>query len=294
MSSGHLDDFISAPSKSLTAIAVSPEIRDRGSLFVGTLYRATTPREAHANVAHVKHVSNRNKKATHDISAWRCMVLKPGKNGLGGPDDFELVQGSKDDGESWAGGKVLKVMQQMAVLDAVVIVSRWYGGTMLGPARFSHIETCATEVCKAFKRTEELQDCITTLEMLDDTLAAVRKKLAMVSTSTELKSDGLQQQTASTSESAGDKNPSAMPPSLQQLPSTLPVDNGLQSSATVNEPQVELFRSKKPTYNDLDIAKAKRLIQARDNAIKAVRNLIAKKEKEIESLEQVYESKDPS
>jgi len=30
-----------------------------------------------------------------------------------------------DDGESWAGGKVLKVMQSMAVIDAVVIVSRW-------------------------------------------------------------------------------------------------------------------------------------------------------------------------
>jgi hypothetical protein len=53
------------------------------------------------------------------------MVLKTGKTGLDGPDDFELIQGSKDDGESWAGGKILKVMQNMAVIDAVVIVSRW-------------------------------------------------------------------------------------------------------------------------------------------------------------------------
>lgn len=53
------------------------------------------------------------------------MVLKSGKTGLEGPNDFELVQGSKDDGESWAGGKILKVMQGMAIIDAIVVVSRW-------------------------------------------------------------------------------------------------------------------------------------------------------------------------
>ena len=54
------------------------------------------------------------------------MVLKKGQTGLKGPEDFELLQGSKDDGENWAGGKVLKVMQNLAIIDAVVIVSRWF------------------------------------------------------------------------------------------------------------------------------------------------------------------------
>jgi hypothetical protein len=54
------------------------------------------------------------------------MVLKQGQTGLKGPEDFQLIQGSKDDGENWAGGKVLKVMQNLAIIDAVVIVSRWY------------------------------------------------------------------------------------------------------------------------------------------------------------------------
>ena len=53
------------------------------------------------------------------------MVLKPGSTGLCGPDDFELKHGYDDDGEKWAGDKVLKVMQDLAVIDAVVIVSRW-------------------------------------------------------------------------------------------------------------------------------------------------------------------------
>ena len=53
------------------------------------------------------------------------MVLKPGCTGLDGPDDFELQCGSHDDGERWAGSKVLKVMESEGVVDAVVIVSRW-------------------------------------------------------------------------------------------------------------------------------------------------------------------------
>jgi hypothetical protein len=53
------------------------------------------------------------------------MVLKRGRTGLGGPDDFELSVGSIDDGEQWAGDKVLKVMQTHGTIDAVVVLSRW-------------------------------------------------------------------------------------------------------------------------------------------------------------------------
>jgi hypothetical protein len=36
-------------------------------------------------------------------------LLKNGRTGLAGEDDFELRTGSEDDGENWAGGKVLVV-----------------------------------------------------------------------------------------------------------------------------------------------------------------------------------------
>lgn len=45
---------------------------------------------------------------------------------------------------------------------------------MLGPARFTHIETCAAEVCKHFKLREDLKDCRTMLSSLDDILADLR------------------------------------------------------------------------------------------------------------------------
>ncbi|KAF8738498.1 hypothetical protein AX14_011333 [Amanita brunnescens Koide BX004] len=174
---GTLHSFFSFSRPLPRPLATSQDIRDRGSLFVAHIFRASSLEDARECINHLKHVEHGAKPATHEIAAWRCMVLKPGSTGLCGPDDFELKHGYDDDGEKWAGNRVLKVMQDLAVIDAVVIVSRWYGGVLLGPARFTHIETCAEEVCREFKKSEELQDCITTLTSLDDLLGQLRAQL---------------------------------------------------------------------------------------------------------------------
>jgi hypothetical protein len=49
---------------------------------------------------------------------------------------------------------------------------------MLGPVRFTHIENCAREVCKVFKVEDEMQDCVSMLQSLDDILADLRGELA--------------------------------------------------------------------------------------------------------------------
>lgn len=51
---------------------------------------------------------------------------------------------------------------------------------MLGPARFTHIETCAAEVCKRFKLQEDLKDCRTMLTTLDDILADLRSEFTVL------------------------------------------------------------------------------------------------------------------
>ena len=123
--SGTLDAFVHTSKPPPTPAATSQEIRDRGSTFVGTLFPARSPDDARRAINHLKHVAHGARRATHEIAAWRCMVLKPGKSGLGGPDDFEVVSGAEDDGEKYAGGRVLRVMQAEGVIDAVVVVSRW-------------------------------------------------------------------------------------------------------------------------------------------------------------------------
>jgi putative IMPACT (imprinted ancient) family translation regulator len=155
---GNLDSFITRSKPSPEPAAKSQEIRDRSSTFFAHLFRARSPQEAQACIKYLKNVLHGDKPASHEIAAWRCMTVKKGATGLGGPDDFEIQTGFDDDGEKWGGSRILKVMQNMAVIDAVIIVtrygsdltvncvainanSRYYGGIMLGPARFTHIET---------------------------------------------------------------------------------------------------------------------------------------------------------
>ena len=64
----------------------------------------------------------------HDLGAHGPLLL---------PQDYD------DDGEDAAGGRLLHLLQILDVKNAVVVVSRWYGGIKLGPARFTHINNAA-------------------------------------------------------------------------------------------------------------------------------------------------------
>ena len=123
--SSTLDTFVKSSKPLPTAVATSQEIRDRGSTFVASIYRASGVASAKDAVRHHKNIVHGSHKATHEISAWRVMALKSGRDGLGGPDDFELSTGYNDDGEDYAGKRILKVLEAEGVLDVVVVVSRW-------------------------------------------------------------------------------------------------------------------------------------------------------------------------
>ena len=56
---------------------------------------------------------------------------------------YMLAQDYDDDGEDAAGGRLLHLLQILDVKNTVVVVSRWYGGVKLGPARFTHINNAA-------------------------------------------------------------------------------------------------------------------------------------------------------
>lgn len=124
-----LDSFVRSAKPPPAVIASSQEIRDRGSIFVANAFRASSEDEARKAVSHLRNVLHGQKRATHEMYAWRCMVLKPGKTGLGGPDDFELKQGNEDDGEKYGSIRILRTMQAEGVIDAVVVVSRWYASS---------------------------------------------------------------------------------------------------------------------------------------------------------------------
>ena len=56
-----------------------------------------------------------------------------------------IFQDSEDDGETGASKKMLFLLDQLHVEGVVVVVTRWFGGILLGPDRFKHIMTCAKQ-----------------------------------------------------------------------------------------------------------------------------------------------------
>ncbi|GAU90040.1 hypothetical protein RvY_02518 [Ramazzottius varieornatus] len=101
--------------------------------------------QAHLAVVHsVKEVQRvlqelkRNRKiaeATHNIMAYRI---------CGQGDSW--VSDCDDDGESQAGSRLLHLLNIMDVRNVVVVISRWFGGVLLGPERFKHITNAARNI----------------------------------------------------------------------------------------------------------------------------------------------------
>ena len=74
-------------------------------------------------------------KATHNMIAYRFY-------------DKErecMVSDNDDDGEKGSGAKLAALLEMSDAMDCIVVVSRWYGGIHLGPARFKHIASTARD-----------------------------------------------------------------------------------------------------------------------------------------------------
>ncbi len=82
-----------------------------------------------------------NMSATHNTAAYRLYK----------PDGASLQDGYTDDGEHAMGRAVRDAMHALNIRNAIVFVTRHYGGTHLGPKRFSVVKELIEEVAKKFK-----------------------------------------------------------------------------------------------------------------------------------------------
>ncbi len=117
----------------------SNAIKDRSSTFIALFSPTASARNLQANPDFAS--------ATHRIAAWRKpsaqRTLSTAKQPL-----FDI--GHDDDGEKYAGKKLEKVLTEMNV-EGAIVVARWYGGVLLGPVRFTHIENCAREAIEKWR-----------------------------------------------------------------------------------------------------------------------------------------------
>lgn len=181
----------------MPATCKSAQIVDRNSLFIGYVYPLITTSPAYIStlLSHLTRVVHptvpvdllppqfanapANKRgSSHDMYAYRVLELKRGRSGLAGPDDFSLQEDKEDDGERWGGDRVLKVVREEGASDVLVVVSRWYGGELLGPVRFEHIENAARSVLEEHMRVEEVEEFRQRIQHLDRRIAGVKAKLA--------------------------------------------------------------------------------------------------------------------
>lgn len=100
------------------AAPVCAEFTEKKSRFIGQLFPAENEDEAKAMLADVR---NRNKGARHNVYAWI----------IGEQDQFTR---SSDDGEpAGTGGKpVLESLKKANLHNVVLIVTRYFGGVLLG------------------------------------------------------------------------------------------------------------------------------------------------------------------
>lgn len=172
------------------------QIVDRNSLFVGYVYPLTTASSAYIStlLSHLTRVVHptvpvdllppqfanapaSKRGASHDMYAYRVLELKRGRSGLGGPDDFSLQEDKEDDGEKWGGDRVLRVAREEGASDVLVVVSRWYGGELLGPVRFDHIENAARATLQEHMSREEVDEFRQRIQHLDRKIAQTKEKL---------------------------------------------------------------------------------------------------------------------
>jgi hypothetical protein len=105
--------------------AVSASVTSKMSTFVARSIAVSSPSQARAALQKLLSSNKDIREADHNITAWRVRG-----------DSGGLIEETNDDGESGAGRHILQVMQSSDVVDTLLVVTRWYGGIMLGPDRW--------------------------------------------------------------------------------------------------------------------------------------------------------------
>jgi len=125
------ESAFTAPLPTGVEFFIAEPLVERKSVFIGRACRLDDPSQVPIILAHL--LSDRRiARAAHPIiNAWRCSV-----NGI-------LHQDNDDDGETAAGGRIAHLLQILDVNNVLVVVTRYFGGTLIGPDRFKLINQAA-------------------------------------------------------------------------------------------------------------------------------------------------------
>ncbi|QLG74281.1 hypothetical protein HG535_0G01650 [Zygotorulaspora mrakii] len=141
---------------------------DRKSKFQARCWRIQDQTEINGLLQKLVLENKSIRKASHPhMYAWRTGEwIKDSSNGknigthsskktkslrLVNPIIKNLQQGWDDNGEAAAGQRLLTLLERANIINVLIIVTRWYGGTPLGSSRFRHISSSAVQSLKRAK-----------------------------------------------------------------------------------------------------------------------------------------------
>ncbi|KAH8926665.1 ribosomal protein S5 domain 2-like protein, partial [Atractiella rhizophila] len=149
----------------------SPPLTDRGSIFISYAISTTSPSAPKSLISNLRrlHASSREGEASHYMYAYRVLVPRKGKTGAEGEGDdtWTVKEGEDDDNEKYGGETIRKEMERLGGVDATCVVVRWFGGTLLGPARFQHIRTVVSQSISLLNERIYIEGEIQKLKELD-------------------------------------------------------------------------------------------------------------------------------
>lgn len=124
----------------------SSRLTSRSSIFVAHASTVSSPAARPALVKALMEEKPDLESATHNAWAIRASF---GSSPL-------VQEASFDDGESGCGKFLLELMREANVTNTVVVLTRWYGGVMLGPDRWRLMRECVNDALSAQRRISTL------------------------------------------------------------------------------------------------------------------------------------------
>lgn len=117
--------------------ATSQSVYLRSSTFVARAANITNPSQRQALLGSLFETIPNLKTATHNAWAYR---IRPSQSS----NATFIREESFDDGETGCGDLMLRIMREVNAVDTIVVMTRWFGGIMLGPDRWRLMRNVVT------------------------------------------------------------------------------------------------------------------------------------------------------
>lgn len=133
---GNYEDTTSPP-----LWVVSQALTFRESTFVARIASLSNAADGPKLVRQLVESNHELSNASHN--SWGLRVTY--QRASHGTELSEPVQKSDDDGETGCGKFILNLLSKAQLDNVIVVISRWFGGVLLGPQRWSLIQKCCDE-----------------------------------------------------------------------------------------------------------------------------------------------------